>query len=159
MSEEFTVEDLKEIKSWSGYYMCESGTEEDKPRVDAILKKIDSMIEKQEVETVEFNTGFISALAMFYGHRMAWGDEKVYQITKHDMRIYGASDHLYDIEYPKNLSAGLKQKIQEFVSDVFKVRLENISREDAENLFNRCRDLIIAIDEEYFIKKVIFKYD
>ena len=45
--EEFlTEEEVKEIKSWSGYYMVEEGMEEDKPRVEKIKAKLDNLFKK-----------------------------------------------------------------------------------------------------------------
>jgi len=38
-----TESELREIKSWSDYYMCEEGGKSDEVRVKKILKKIRSL--------------------------------------------------------------------------------------------------------------------
>lgn len=106
--------------------------------------------EKPMEREIEFNNGFVTALGLFYGHRHREQFRKTSKIEGYDVRIYGASDHLYDIEYPKSLNKTLKQKIQKFVSDVFKVRLEDITAEQADKLFERCKDLLKEIDEKCF---------
>jgi len=90
------------------------------------------------VRIVEFNNGFVTALCLFYAHR------------ENDFGIYGAADHLYDIEYPENLDSYLRRKIQRFVDNVFEVRLKRISSEKAEKLFERCLELIMEIDKKHF---------
>jgi hypothetical protein len=104
---------------------------------------------------VEFNNGFVTALALFYGHYFQWQESnKIFE----DMRIYPATDHLLDIEYPKNLDPEVKKKVQEFVRDVLSVRLSNISREEGEKFFRRCIELLKLIDEKCFGLKVKVKY-
>jgi len=49
-----TPEEIIEIIEWSGYYMVESGTEEDEPRVKCIIKKLAKIAElKVELEDCE----------------------------------------------------------------------------------------------------------
>jgi len=104
---------------------------------------------------VEFNNGFVTALALFYGHRE---DISASRILGQDTRIYPASDHLCDIEYPENLDKDLKKKIEEFVKDVFEVRLKKISINEGSDLFDRCKDLLMEIDEKCFGLKVVVNY-
>jgi hypothetical protein len=68
-----------------------------------------------------------------------WKNEEIQKVFKgYDPRIYAASDHLLNTEYPSNLNPELKRKIENFVSDVLDVRLKNITVEEADKLFERC---------------------
>ena len=104
----------------------------------------------------EFNNGFITALALFYGHREQFREHS--KIAGYDMRIYGASDHLLDIQYPENLEPELKEKVERFVNDVISLRLERISQREADELFDRCLEILKEIDEKYFGLKVTVNY-
>lgn len=99
---------------------------------------------------IEFNNGFVVALALFYGHGERFINAS--NLVGHDLRINGASDHLFDIEYPRNLDVKLKEKIQKFVKDVLKVRrrFTNVSMEETNELFDRCKNLLREIDEVCF---------
>ena len=108
------------------------------------------------MKDIEFNNGFVTALALFYGHRLQFQESS--KIAGHDMRIYGAADHLFDLEYPKGISDRLKRKISEFIRDVLTVRLENITLQEGDKLFDRCLQLLEDIDKETFELKVIVKY-
>jgi len=102
----------------------------------------------------EFNTGFVTALGKFLAHR-----EKKVGFPGNDLRIYGASDHLFDIEIPEMTPKKLKAEIQKFVRDVFEVRLARISREEAEKLFRRADELLQEIDRQMFkLKHVCSNY-
>jgi hypothetical protein len=103
---------------------------------------------------VEFNNGFVTALTLFYGHY--W--QGAYGETDHGVRIYPASDHLFDIEYPKNLDPELRRKVEKFVKDVLSVRLKDISRAEEERLFNRCLEILKLIDKKHFKLKVRVNY-
>jgi hypothetical protein len=105
---------------------------------------------------IEFNNGFITALTLFYGHRM--DRELISSDEKNDLRIYGASDHLIDIEYPKNLDPKLKKRIIKFVGNVLDIRLKKVSFRKAEKLFNECLEILKEIDKKYFGLKVKVKY-
>jgi hypothetical protein len=107
---------------------------------------------------VEFNNGFVTALCLFYGHRFQFSEGIARGMS--DIRIYGASDHLYDIQFPKNLDKRLKKKIQKFIGKVFAVRLKDIKHEEGSKLFDECLEIIKAIDRKYFgFKRVIVKYE
>jgi len=107
---------------------------------------------------IEFNNGFVTALALFYGHREQF--TKASSLVGHDLRINGASDHLFDIEYPANLDVKLRRKIQKFVKDVLETRrgFVNVSIEDGNELFERCKDLLKEIDEICFGLNVEIHY-
>jgi hypothetical protein len=107
------------------------------------------------VKDVEFNNGFVTALALFYGH---YSQEPPKYESEYGVRIYPASDHLIDIECPKNLDPELRRKVKKFVRDVFSVRLKDISREDEEILFKRCLEILKLIDKKYFKLKVKVNY-
>jgi len=105
---------------------------------------------------VEFNNGFITALGLFYGHRGQFQESS--RILKSDLSIYAAADHLFELEYPKNLDKKLKRKIRKFVKDVFAVRLDRISNEEATKLFDKCYQLLMEIDKQIFGLKVTVNY-
>ena len=104
----------------------------------------------------EFNNGFVTAFALFYGHKHQ--NLEASQVIDHDMRIYGASDHLFDLELPKDLPNKIKKQYEAFVQKVFAVRLKDITIEYADEIFDECLAIIKAIDEHYFVKKVVVNY-
>lgn len=105
----------------------------------------------------DYNNGFITALVLFYGHYNQWKQESSY--FSMDMRLYGASDHLFDIEIPKNLDKKLKKRVENFRHNVLSRRLENISKEEAEKYFRECREILKEIDRKYFkIKRVVITH-
>jgi len=98
-------------------------------------------------QKIKFNNGFVTALAMFYGHV----SQAPMPGTKDwDCRLYAATDHLLDIEYPANLDKKLKRKIQVFVSKVIRIRLKLLTTEEVDKLFERCLELLMEIDRKYF---------
>ncbi len=105
---------------------------------------------------IEFNSGFVTALGLFYGHREQWRELRKTQSS--DNRIYAASDHLYDLEYPKGLNDEVKEKVSAFVDFVFSQRLEHISWEEADRIFEDCRNLLALIDERVFNLSVVINY-
>lgn len=106
---------------------------------------------------IEFNTGFLTALTLFYGHRMQF--QEASKIIKRDLRVYGAADHLFDIKYPEDLDPKLKKKVKNFVASVFRVRLENLTLAEGDKIFDKCLELIKEIDRKYFgQKRIIVHY-
>lgn len=106
---------------------------------------------------IEFNNGFVTALSLFYGHRFQF--EEASKIVGHDMRIYGATDHLYNIEFPKRLPRRIKKLYGKFHGHCFTVRLENIKIEEGNQIFSECLEVIKAIDRHYFVKNVKVHYE
>jgi len=105
---------------------------------------------------IEFNSGFVTALGLFYGHR-----EQFRRLRKEefgDNRIYAASDHLYALEYPEGLDDEVKEKVSAFTDFVFSKRLERISWKEGDEIFEDCRNLLALIDEKVFGLKVIINY-
>ena len=100
---------------------------------------------------IEFNNGFVTALALFYGHRGGLQEQKR---SGWRLLLYGAADHLFDIEYPKNLDGTLKRKIKRFVKNVLEKRLDPISHQESIQFFDQCYHLLMEIDEKYFGLKV-----
>jgi len=108
-------------------------------------------------EKHEFNSGFISALAKFLAHREQWVYKQ--KTVDYDLRIYGASDHLFDIVIPDELSESLKKEIEKFVKSVLKVRLEHISWKKGTKLFDKADKILQKIDKEFFkLKHVCSNY-
>ena len=105
---------------------------------------------------VEFNNGFVTALALFYGHREQFREAS--KIVGYDMRIYGASDHLINIEYPLEIPENLKERIKAFVSWVFSLRLERPTVDEGNRIFDTCKDILKEIDEKIFGLKVEVNY-
>jgi hypothetical protein len=112
-----------------------------------------------ERKDVEFNTGFVTALALYYGHRQMFRDSRTKDILKeNDLRNYGASDHLFDIEYPMNLDEDLKKQIEQFVGHALNLRLGRITEADTENLFEECLSCLKEIDKKVFHVLAEVKY-
>jgi len=95
-------------------------------------------------EKHEFNTGFVSALAKFLAHQMERFPSEC------DHRIYGATDHLFDIEIPKNLPEDLRNDIIRFVNNAMRKRLLTLKAEEADELFDEADNLLQRIDREIF---------
>ena len=109
------------------------------------------------VRDIEFNNGFIVALALFYGHKHQFTEAS--HSAGHDMRIYAATDHIFNIEIPQNLSAGLNREVKYFVHKALKARLADISEIEGEKLFDLCKSLLKRIDKEHFVRhRVVAHY-
>lgn len=108
---------------------------------------------------IEFNNGFITAIALFLEHRdNHFGMKR----NMSDLRMYAAADHLCDIEIPKRLSLKLKNRIEKWKQKCWSVRLcssdENALKVN-DKLFEEAENIMKAIDEEIFkTKKVIMRY-
>jgi len=114
------------------------------------------MITKQtKTKKPEFNNGFIIAMALFLEHKDNWQ-----KTERSDLRLYGATDHLYDMEIPENLSAKLIKRIIRWRERCFHYRLENFKDSRiTDSLFKEAEQILKAIDEEVFkTKKVIMRY-
>lgn len=107
---------------------------------------------------IEFNNGFVTAIALFLEHKIDAYDMRNKGMS--DLRLYGATDHLFDLEIPKNLSKKLKKRIIRARDKAFKLRLENSKDwKIADKLFKEFEDILIKIDEEIFkTKKVKTNY-
>lgn len=96
----------------------------------------------------EFNNGFVTALGLFYGHSM---NPSIRDKQSAHLVLYGATDHLADIEYPENISQELKEKISNFVDLAFSYRLSwDTPINDIYSIFEACREILKQIDEEVF---------
>jgi len=116
------------------------------------------LINMSECKKHEYNSGFVSAIAKFLAHRHQFLLEQ--HRLKRDMRIIGASDHLIDIEYPKDISSSLKSRIKRFVSEVKSVRLANLSVEEGNKLFDKADKILQKIDKQVFkLKHVCANFD
>jgi hypothetical protein len=119
-----------------------------------------TQIDEKEVtvmaKDIEFNNGFITALALFYHHRGQFKEAE--DVIQRDMSIYAGSDHLFDLEYPTNIPEELKNKIEDFRRRVLEVRMADISKQHAYRLYEECKELLIEIDEKVFGLKVVVNY-
>ena len=101
-----------------------------------------------EKKNIEFNNGFVTALGLFYGHLSQFKDDR--QGSEGDSSIYAAADHLFDMVIPENISKPLRDRIQKFRDDILEVRLKHITIDEAYRYFERCKQILISIDREFF---------
>jgi len=111
---------------------------------------------------IKFNTGFITAIALFLEHKNFIShmpkDKEGKIIT--DLRLYGATDHLYDLEIPKNLPRNLRKRILKWVTNCFKHRLDLFKdTKITDELFKEAENILAYIDNKIFkTKKVVMRY-
>lgn len=106
-----------------------------------------------ESEKVEFNNGFITALALFYGHNDPSMREQSVLGRSWDYRLSGARDHLYDIEVPENLDEELKERVHAFREKVFSIHDKyslHPPSEEVNAVFKECVDILKMVDEKVF---------
>ena len=129
--------------------------------IDEAEKLLDK-IEDEDERDYEFNNGFLTAIMLFVEHKTMRdhivSDEK--GNVKWDMRLYGATDHLYAIEIPEDLDDYIKAKIIAWRDKCFENRMENLTDiKIANSLFEEGEDIIALIDRKYFkTKKVKMHY-
>jgi len=105
---------------------------------------------------MEFNNGFITAIALFLEHKNFSSHmirDNAGKVT-HDMRLYGATDHLFNIEIPFDCGLGshLETRIVKWREKCLHHRLTTF--EDTKitsELFKEGEDILAMID------KIIFK--
>lgn len=111
---------------------------------------------KKTKKEIEFNSGFVTALALFYGHLHQFQETR---FRDEDLRIYPATDHLYYIEYPENLDNEIKERIEKFRKKALEMRYKTISMKEGDDLFLECLKIIKLIDKKCFkIKDVVVNY-
>jgi len=121
-------------------------------------KKDDDMLKQAEEDEPEFNTGFITAIALFLEH-------KHFRIIntincKSDSRLYGAADHLMEMEIPEFLDEKLRQRIMDAKVRVMENRLEDDFDKIfkiSNDLFEEFENIMIEIDRLMFAPKVVVK--
>ena len=123
--------------------------------VDSSIHGANDSIRARVGAMTEFNNGFITALALFAEH-------KNQRSIGYDHRLYGASDHLFDIEIPKRLPNKLKTRVKKLKHMALKNRLNYMENpkttELSDRLFKEAEDILIAVDKQYFVKKVKVHY-
>jgi RNA polymerase subunit RPABC4/transcription elongation factor Spt4 len=112
-----------------------------------ILEKIENYITQNidlTCDEVEFNTGFITALILFYAHK------DMFNFTGYtgDLRLYGATDHLFDMEIPENLTPEHKERIENLKESALDLRMEIIKRTDGDKIFAECKTIVKMIADE-----------
>lgn len=118
---------------------------------------------------IEFNNGFITAIALFLEHKNRKDDLSRNQkgMIISDLRLYGATDHLFDLEIPKfvktHMPADMEKvlvKIIKWKEECLNYRLSNLeTMEVADRLFKEAEDILKMIDEKMFkTKKVVMHY-
>jgi hypothetical protein len=103
-------------------------------------------------DEISYNNGFITALALFYAHRQ----QPFLQLFRDD-RLYGASDHLLEMDVPKTLSSELKARIKEFRQKVLAKRVAELGQDEVEKLFEECLNILMALDKEVFGLNVVVR--
>ncbi|MEM2174915.1 MAG: hypothetical protein QXI58_04755 [Candidatus Micrarchaeia archaeon] len=111
---------------------------------------------KKTKKEIEFNSGFVTALALFYGHLHQFQHP---EFENDDLRICSASDHLFDIEYPENIDNEIKERVEKFRKKALEMRYKRISMKEGDELFLECLEIIKLIDKKCFkIKDVVVNY-
>jgi len=103
-------------------------------------------------DEISYNNGFITALALFYAHRQ----EPFLQFFRDD-RLYGASDHLLEMDVPETLSSELKARIEGFRREVLSKRVAELGQAEVEKLFEECLNILKALDKEVFGLNVVVR--
>ena len=108
---------------------------------------------------IEFNNGFITSLMLFTQHKTKYEDIHCVG-ERDDIRLYGAVDHLFNMEIPEDLNPKIKERVEKLVTKAFEQRMKYEKNwEIADKIFKEAEDIIAMIDKEYFTKKkVIMKY-
>lgn len=105
---------------------------------------------------IEFNNGFITAIALFLEHK-----NKDRELNKfNDLRLNGATDHLFDIEIPENLPENIKKRIEKASDKALSLRNEfSKDGKPADKIFKEFENILAQIDKEIFrTKKVVMRY-
>lgn len=102
----------------------------------------------------EFNNGFVTAIALFLEHKNESKEGRL------DLRLYVATDHLYEMEFPARLPPTLKKRIVNWRSNCFGHRLDSLpDKAIVDALFTEAEDILAKIDELIFkTKKVKMSY-
>ena len=114
------------------------------------------------MKKIYFNNGFIIALALFVEHKNFTShicrdkDGKVYN----DLRLYGATDHLYDLEIPKRFPVKLRKRIHRFKQKCFHFRMANFKdTKISDKIFKEAEDILVQIDKQIFkLEKIQIHY-
>ena len=111
---------------------------------------------------VEFNTGFITAIALFLEHKnqdLHMPEDKDGKLIS-DLRLYGATDHLYDLEIPKTINPKIFKRIHKWRAKCFHHRMDSFKDTKlTDKLFKEAEDILAQIDMQVFTaKKVVMKY-
>ena len=115
---------------------------------------------------IEFNNGFITAIALFLEHKNFTDQVIRARDTGNvtcDLRLYGASDHLYDMEVPSDLSKknkALVNRIIKFRAKCFEHRLDRLKDTNlTDSLFTEAEDILAEVDRLIFkTDKVVMNY-
>jgi hypothetical protein len=105
---------------------------------------------------VEYNNGFLTALMLFYAHR--YWPRVEYGPVEYDFRIHGGSDHLLDIQIPESLDDDLKSRVRAFVGKVLSLRYADMSRDEADKIFNECLEIMKELDRWLFSLEVVVEW-
>jgi hypothetical protein len=110
--------------------------------------------------SVEFNNGFITALALFYAHRFynLSAFETIHKVFGPDLRLYGGSDHLLNIQIPSNIDPDLRRKVEDLVSKVKSLRYAELTKDEVEEIFDECLEILKELDRRLFGLEVIVNY-
>lgn len=110
-------------------------------------------------QSSEFGKGLTYCLGLFLAHA-----ERQHQLPKEYIEknqkmyeglwLYAASDHLYELEIPKNFPKKIKDKIKALKDYAFTYRLTDPPIGTKEKLIQEAKDLLLMIDKHIGIKAV-----
>jgi hypothetical protein len=106
-------------------------------------------------EEVEFNNGFVTALALFYAH--AYQLREASFAGRWALVLHAATDHLLEMDIPGNLSPKLRERVERFREEALAHRYE-ADDETVLRLFGECLEILKEIDREVFGLKVVVKH-
>ena len=104
---------------------------------------------------VEFNNGFVTALALFYAHAYQLREARFK--GRWALALHAATDHLLEMEIPSSLPPKLRERVERFREEALAHRYE-ADDETALRLFEECLEILKRIDEEVFGLKVVVKH-
>ena len=113
----------------------------------------------------EFGKGLTYCLGLFLAHAQDHRIESELKDAKGirpelsvELWFYGAADHLFDLEIPKNLPYRLKKRIKKFQSRVLFLRMpvgrtvNGPTEEDKNWAIQEAKDLLRLIDKHFGVK-------
>jgi hypothetical protein len=118
-------------------------------------------IEQKESQP-EFNNGFVTSIALFLAHinqnYLVCKDKQGKVIT--DIRLYAATDHLLEMDFPRHLPIALLKRIKKWRTRCLKHRYDNFkSTQFSDSLFKEAEKILSKIDEQVLkTPKVIIRY-
>ena len=121
------------------------------------------MTEEKEEEGSEFGKGMTYCLGNFLAHEWLHrpkGDDKNKELYPASSWFNAATDHLYEIEIPKALPEGLKERIKEFRTEMLNLGHgrgllnDDVTWQQVEEALKECRKIMMLIDEHMGVEVI-----